>query len=156
MTDARNDLLLAALSRAKHPLDSDELLGQATELALDHLWTPAHLTGLTRKGVAKRCRDLVDAGLMVVTGVGMDGGARRTTPKYAMADKHQAVAVPAPPALPTVPVESPYASMDRTQLMAVLEAHDDVVECVGRFFADLTNVREKVRRRLMAAGLGDR
>lgn len=155
--DTRNELLLAALSRAKGPLDSDELLSQATELALDYLWTPAHLTGLTRKGVAKRCRDMVDAGLLAVSGVSIDGGARRTTPTYSLRKEGADIAVPKPPALPpTAPVESPYAGMDRTQLMAVLEAHDDVVECVGRFFADLTTVREKVRRRLMAAGLGDR
>lgn len=156
MIDPRNQLLLATLSRAKEPLDSDDLLSQATELALDHLWTTAHLTGLTRKGVAKRCRDLVDTGDMVVTGVGMDGAARRTTPKYAMADKVMAVEVPPPPALPTTTQESPYESMDRSRLIAVLDAQDDALECVSRFLRDMAATREKVRRRLLSAGLGER
>jgi hypothetical protein len=155
--DARSQLLLATLSRAQEPLDSDDILSQATELAMDHLWTPAHLTGLTRKGVAKRCRDLVDTGHLVVTGVGMDGNARRTTPKYAIAFKDDVRPdVPAPPALPTAPQESPYASMDRSQLLVVLDAQDDALECVARFLADMAKVSEKARRRLMSAGLGER
>jgi hypothetical protein len=157
MTDHRNTLLLATLSRAGQPLDSDELLAQATELALDHQWTPDHLAGLNRKGVAKRCRDMVEAGLLVVSGVGVDGAARRTTPKYAMTKNLKVPDVPPPPPLrEEAPKESPYDAMDRTQLMAVLEAHDEFAECVGRFFRDLTNVRERVRRRLQSAGLDTR
>lgn len=159
--DVRSQLLLATLSRAQEPLDSDDILSQATELAMDHLWTPSHLTGLTRKGVAKRCRDLVDTGHLVVTGVGMDGGARRTTPKYQLSpssitDRVRTFGVPTPPALPTTPQESPYASMDRGQLLTVLDVQDDALECVARFLADMAKVSEKARRRLMSAGLGER
>lgn len=155
--DARNQLVLATLSRAKEPLDSDDILSQATELALDHLWTPAHLVGLTRKGVAKRCVDLLKSGYIQQTCFGMDNSSRRPTPKYAITfEDDRRPEVPEPPALPTAPIESPYASMDRTQLLTVLDAQDDALECVARFLADMAKVSEKARRRLMSAGLGER
>lgn len=157
MTDNRNDLLLAALLRAGEPMDSDELLVQANELALDYMWTPDHLVGLNRKSVAKRLRDMVDAGAIKVQGVGMDSSSRRTTPKYAPVAAYDAQAdVPAPPSLPTVPAPSPYALMNQTQLIAVLDAQDDALECVSRFLQDMSMVREKARRRLLAVGLGER
>lgn len=158
MTDARNELLLSALKRAGEPLDSDALLNQASELALDHFWTPDHLTGLSRKGVAKRCRDMAESGVMNSAGVGIDAGSRRTTPKYAPVGGYEPQApVPQPPELPAPPpMDSAYAAMHRIQLLAVLDAHDDVLECVSRFLREMTDVRERARRRLIAADLVER
>jgi hypothetical protein len=157
MSDTRNELLLVALHRAGRPMASDDLLDAAHGLALNEGWSPAQVAPLTRKSVAKRLQNMVGSGQLKVAGAAMDEASRRTTPTYVPATGYDLRAVvPEPPRIANPAPTTAYDGMDRTQLLAVLEAHDDVVECVGRFFADLTSVREKVRRRLLAAGLGTR
>jgi hypothetical protein len=157
MSDRRNKLLLATLQRAGKPLDSAELLAQATELAMDYLWTPAGLGGLTRKGVAKRCADMEAEGLLKQEGVAMDGRSRRTTPLYMpVAGYDKEAKVPKPPAVQAPTREEPadpFNGMSRVQLMAVLESHDEIAECVGRFLNDMRTARDKARQRLQAVGL---
>lgn len=159
MSDTRNQLLLAALQRAGKPLASDDLLDAAVGLALAEGWTPEQTRELSRRSIAARLQNMLASGLVVQTGDALDDAARRLTPLFAPAAGYNARAMvpgsPTPGRADTAR-ESPYGSMDRTQLMAVLEAHDDMLECIGRFFTDLTTVREKVRRRLQAAGMGQR
>lgn len=160
MSDTRNQLLLAALQRVGKPLASDDLLDAAVGLALAEGWTPEQTRELSRRSVAARLQNMLASGLVVQAGDALDVASRRLTPLFAAAAGYNPrAAVPGPPT-PTradaARSESPYSSMDRTQLMVVLEAHDDMLECIGRFFADLTTVREKVRRRLKTAGLGER
>lgn len=157
MSDKRNQLLVAALRRAGKPTASDDLLDAATGLALAEGWEPEQVSELNRRSVATRLRNLEQAGVVRQEGAGMDERARRTTPLFVpVAGWDVRAAVPAPPmvgASPTRRRESPYAGLNNTQLLALLEAHDDIAECLGRFLMDMGVVREKARRNLLAAGL---
>jgi hypothetical protein len=155
MSAKLNPLLLAALQRGGHAMASDELLNAAIELATAYGWTPEQLQHLDRRSIGKRLPMMATQGLVRLSGSKIDDGRRNATPLYEPVNGFDADAeVPTPPTAASKPMtESSYASMDRSQLMAVLEAHDDMLECMGRFFTDLTTVRDKVRRRLQGAGL---
>lgn len=159
MSDTRNQLLLAALQRAGKPLASDDLLDAAVGLALAEGWTPEQTRELSRRSVAARLQNMLASNLVVQVGDALDETSRRLTPLFAptgLYNPRASVPCAPTPGRADAGRESPYGSMDRTQLLVVLEAHDDMLECIGRFFADLTTVREKVRRRLHAAGMGQR
>lgn len=156
--DKRYQLLLAVLKRAGKPVGSDDVLDAATGLALDGGWSPAQLKSFSsRRSVSKLLQNMLTSGLVSEGPQAIDAGARRSMPTYQPVDGYDLRApVPPPPegeVSPRASARSSYDGMSQPQLLAVLEAHDDVIECIGRFFHDLSNTREKVRRRLAAVGL---
>lgn len=157
MSDKRNQLLLAALQRAGKPTASDDLLDAATGLALADGWEPEQVAELNRRSVATRLRHLEQGGVVRQDGAGLDERARRTTPLYVPTGGWNArAAIPAPPATSEGRARrdaSPYAGMNTAQLVALLEVHDSVTECVGRFLQDMNRLNEQSRRKLLAVGL---
>lgn len=159
MSGKRHELLLCALRRAGKALTCGQTLDQATGLALGEGWDTAQLEELTTKSASRLLQNMVNSEIITQGTQAFDDDTRRMVPTY---DAKSSYDPKAPVPKPPEPIrrgsakESNYAELDATQLMAVLDSHDDVIECVGRFFADLTSVRDKVRRRLMAAGLGTR
>jgi len=153
MSDKRNQLILAALRRHGKPASSAELLDDINGLGEAEGWSPDSLAAITRQSVAKRLQAMVTTGEVIIAGKAFDGDLRRSTPTYEPAGGFDAKApVPPPPLVEHAP-SSAYEQMTRPQLVAVLEAHDDVLECVGRFFNDLRTTRDRVRSRLAAVGL---
>lgn len=161
--DIRNELLLATLRRAGKPLDSGDVLDEATGLALGEGWQPEQVQ-LSRRGASKRLQHLVLEGHVKAAGEALDEGSRRMTPLYApVAGYDLRAPVPAPPAVETVVKPSPHADLDRSQLLVLLDVQDDLLavfvrqmQDTQRFFVELAQTREKCRGRLLAAGLGDR
>lgn len=162
-TERFDRLLLAALARESRPATSDTLLDVATGLALAGAWSSAQVAPLTRRVVAARLQLLERAGKVRRAGSDIDGRARRTTPAYVVTEQGADVPVPAPPYADDLPdirssrgnVGHDPESMSRDQIATLLDGQDLIIECVGRFLADLSTTREKVRKRLAAAGLGD-
>lgn len=148
---------MAALKRAGEALSSDDLLDMSVGLALAEGWLPEQLADFSRRSIATRLRNLELAGLVRQDGAGMDTRARRTTPLYAPTGGYDAAApLPPPPRLERdaeLADTSCYDGMSRPQLLALLEAQDDIIESVGRFFNDLRGMRDKARARLQAVGL---
>jgi DNA-binding Lrp family transcriptional regulator len=163
MSDPRDELLLAALKRAGKPLDSSDLLDEATGLALAD-WEPGQVR-LSRKSVAKRLQNMLTAGLVTHAGVGVDDGARRTTPLFAPVGGYDLRApVPPPPAeRPPAKQPGPFVGLTTAQTVTLMDVQDELLSLFGRhlqaqqqFFAELAAVREKVRGRLLSAGLDGR
>lgn len=164
MIDRLNELLLSALQRGGKPKDSEELEGEAKELALDNLWTPAHVAPLTRKSVAKRCADMVASRLMVQEGKGFDSKASRSTPKFAPAAGYDANAWVPPPPITRERAVPDTSQPTQAQVNAVLDAQGELLEeltrqNVRRMQDEIQNnqtisgLREKLRARLMATGM---
>lgn len=158
MTDSRNELLLSALRRATTPLTSGDALDAAVGLAEAEGWTPAQLASLSRKAVSKRLQNLADAGVVGLGQSVLDGDARRMTPTYIAKTPNPNEPVPPPPSV--VPraaaKESPYDGLEKSQLIALLDVHDSLAQCLSRHMQDLDAWREKSRQRLLAVGLGER
>lgn len=162
MSDKRKELLLAALQRAGKPRTSGELLDDAHGLALAEGWTPDQTADITRKSVAKHLQHMERDGLVRTVGATVDE-TRKPTPMFAPVDGFDLNAlVPAPPMIERALTGKPssYANLDRPQLLAVLDAQDDLLAEFARhikdqelFFERLGKVREKCRARLIAAGL---
>lgn len=166
MNDRRNDLLLAALARGGVPMTSDQVLDGAMGLAEAEGWEPHQLAALNRRSVATRLRNLEAQGTVLGAGQAFDEAARRMTPTYTPADGFNAkAAVPPPPAEPATtrrgaPERNHYEGLDRMQLVAVLDAQDAMMVELARqaqeavaFIHRLDALREKVRARLVAAGV---
>lgn len=154
MSDRKNQLVLAALLRHGRPTGSEELLDVVVGLAQAEFWTPEHLADLNRRSIAARLRNLEEQGLVRQEGVGVDARARRSTPLYVPAGAWDARA-PVPPPPSGAPEagrvgQRAHAAMDRTQLLALLDAQDDLLGVVHRFLTDLQAMREKHRARLNA------
>lgn len=155
MSDRRNELLLCALKRFGEPATSADIVDVAAGLASAEGWAADAIAAITRNSVAKRLEQLEQRGLVRQSTLGFDGRARRTTPRYEPVDGWDPKA-PVPPPPGGAGVERPetaYDGMSRPQLLAVLETHDEVIECVGRFLTDMRTVRERAKRRLIAVGL---
>lgn len=158
MSERRNELLLAALSRCGQPATSADVLDVAAGLARAEGWAETDVAAITRNSVAKRMDLLVAQGKVKRSGVGFDGAARRTTPKYEPVDGFDARApVPPPPnGVVHAIAATPYESMSPRQLVGLLEAQDEMLEaqaeqleCLSRFLADMREVRERGQRRLV-------
>lgn len=158
MSDARNQLLLAALQRAGKSLTSGDVLDSAVGLALSENWTPEQVAELTRRSVSKRLQNMVDAGLVMQDGQVMDEPSRRMTPTYSPIGPRQPnMLVPEAPSMPArATKDSDYTDLSKSQLIALLDVHDGLAQCHSRFMSDLDSWREKSRSRLAAVGLGDR
>lgn len=171
MSDPRDELLLCALKRAGRPLDSSDLLDEATGLALAD-WEPDQVR-ISRKSVAKRLQNMLTAGLVTQAGLGVDDVARRTTPLFAPVGGYDLRSpVPPPPVNARAPAKQPgpFDGLSATQAVTLLDVQDELLAVFGRqlqaqqhqlqaqqqFFSELATVREKVRSRLLAAGLGER
>jgi len=157
MTDARNELLLSALRRATTPLTSGDVLDAAVGLAEAEGWTPAQLASLSRKAVSKRLQNLADAGVVGLGQSVLDGDARRMTPTYIAKTPNPNEPVPPPPSVAprAAAKESPYDGLEKSQLIALLDVHDSLAQCLSRHMQDLDAWREKSRQRLLAVGLGE-
>lgn len=164
MSIKRNDLLLATLQRAGKPLASDDLLDGACGLALDAGWDPAQSAELTRKVIAQLLKHLVARGVVRVAGSKFDEGARRSTPTYEPTKGYDPHAlIPTGPTPPTrVDPNSTFNAMNRAQVIAVLDAQDEMLSKFAgglaglqAFLTGFMATREKVRARLVAVGLGD-
>lgn len=156
MSDARNDLLLATLRRACKPMTSGDVLDAAMGLAEAEGWTAQQLAPLNRKSVSKRLQNMADAGAINVCSDVLDGSARRMTPTYAAPDLNPNACVPLPPSEPVrAPKDSPYEGLEKSQLIALLDVHDSLAQCLTRHMQDLDSWREKSRARLAAVGLGN-
>jgi hypothetical protein len=167
MSDPRDELLLAALKRAGKPLDSSDLLDEATGLALAD-WEPDQVK-LNRRSVAKRLQNMLTAGLVTHAGVGVDDAARRTTPLFAPVGGYDAHApVPLPPeARQPAKQSGPFEGLTTAQTITLMDVQDELLAVFVRqqkaqqqaqqlLFTELQAVREKVRGRLVAAGLSER
>lgn len=164
-----DQLLFATLAGTNGPQTSDSLLDLAMGAALSNGWTPAQTKLLTRRLVAARLQRLEKTGYVRRSGSDIDGRARRTTPTYVVANVNAPTHIPPPPAAeagswqahaPTITSSLMGASMDvaqlsRDQITVLLDGHDQMLDTVSRFLADLSSTREKVRQRLIAAGLGE-
>lgn len=157
MSDKKNQLVLAALLRAGKPSGSEDLLDAAIGLATSENWTPEHLADFNRRSIAKRLQNLEEQGLVKQAGAGLDARARRTTPLYTpVGDWNPRAAVPPPPFATADGGrvgQRAHAMMDRTQLLALLDAQDDLLGVMHRFLSDLQAARERHRARLAAVGL---
>jgi hypothetical protein len=156
MSDTRNQLLLAALHRAGKPLTSGDVLDEAVGLALAENWKPEQIAELNRKSVSKRLQNMVDAGLIMMAGQVLDESSRRMTPAYEpIGPRMPSMLIPEAPSMPvrTPTKEADYAELSKSQLIALLDVHDGLAQCHGRFMDDLERWREKSRSRLAAVGL---
>jgi hypothetical protein len=153
MSAKRNELLLCALRRAGKPLTAGDAVDAATGLAIGEGWDPAQLEELTTKAASKLLQNMV--GHQVITGTPLyDETCRRAVPSYPVEVYDTQAPIPESPRLKLHRPEktSPYAGRNKVKLLAILETHDDILESVSRFFADLSVQREKARRRFAAAG----
>lgn len=156
MGDARNELLLSALRRAGTPLTSGDVLDAAVGLAQAEEWTPQQLANLTRKAVSKRLQNMVEEGAITNGSEVLDTTSRRMTPTYLATDPNPNAWVPPAPSAPAhTPKDSPYAGLEKSQLIALLDVHDSLAQCLSRHMQDLDSWREKSRQRLLAVGLGE-
>ena len=157
MSDKKNQLVLAALQRAGKPSGSEDLLDAAVGLATGEGWAPEQLSDFNRRSIAKRLQNLEEQGLVKPAGAGLDQRARRSTPLYTPTGGwDQRAPVPTPPALSSDIGrigQRAHAAMDRTQLLALLDAQDDLLGVMHRFLGDLQAARERHRARLAAVGL---
>jgi hypothetical protein len=157
MTDVRNELLLSALRRATTPLTSGDVLDAAVGLAEAEGWTPEQLASLSRKAVSKRLQNMVDAGVVALASQYFDPVSRRLTPTYTAAVRNPNAVVPPPPSVAprAAAKESPYDGLEKSQLIALLDVHDSLAQCLSRHMQELDSWREKSRQRLLAVGLGE-
>lgn len=155
MSDRRNELLLAALLRAGKPVASDEVLDAVVGLGAAEGWSQTDLASISRGSVAKRLAAMVTDGKARMVGERLDPGSRRMTPIYEPADGFDPQAPVPPPPLDSSSdrPSSPYEGMTQPQVLAVLDAQDEMLEAVARFFTDMRTIRERTRQRLAAVGL---
>lgn len=153
MTAAINDLLLVALQRSGKPLDSGAVLDAATGIAQADGWSRNVIDSLNRKSVSKRLANMAGEGIVRYAGERLDERGSRMTPLFAPAGEYDAAAV-SPPAPPMkAPKSTAYDHLSRTQLITLLEVHDDQAQMISRFERDLNNWRATTRAKLMAVGL---
>lgn len=157
MSDRKNELVLAALRRAGKPSGSEELVDAVQGLGLAEGWQPAQVADLNRRSVAKRLQNMVGEGLVQQAGAGLDDRARRSTPLFApVGGWNPQALVPPPPAIGADDSrigQRAHAAMNQQQLLALLDAQDDLLGVVHRFLGDLQTARERHRARLAAVGL---
>ncbi|MGO4700264.1 hypothetical protein [Dyella sp. 2RAB6] len=163
MSDRKNELVLAALRRAGKPSGSEELVDAVQGLALAEQWSPGHVADLNRRSIAKRLQNMASEGLVKQAGATTDDRARRSTPLFVPASGWDPQAlVPPPPAGPDDgrPARGGYDGLNRAQLLAVLDADDELfgvfarhIQSLQGFFIDMQAAREKHRARLSAVGL---
>jgi len=158
MTDSRNELLLSALRRATTPLTSGDVLDAAVGLAEAEGWAPEQLASLSRKAVSKRLQNMVEAGLVMQAGEVFDESGRRMTPTYEpIGPRLPHAPIPEAPRMPArdAAKDSLYDSLEKSQLIALLDVHDSLAQVMCQHLQDLAGWRERSRQRLLAVGLGE-
>lgn len=158
MSDRINELLLAALQSSAKPIPGSDVLDAAIGMGMAEGWTPDQLKGVTRRSVAGRLQQMVTAGLARVAGSVMDHDARRTTPAYEPVERPAKVSVPPPPAMAVASSSRTssaalHGDRPRAQLLALLDAQDEMLTAVGRFLQDLERARDRCRAKLIATGV---
>lgn len=154
MADGRNELLLAALHRTPRPLTTGEAADAAVGLGESEGWPDERLNRLTRKAVVKLLQHMVTAGAARECGPQLENG--RAVPTFEPTQPRDPdYPIPEAPLIPVRDKPCAYADRSKSQLITMLEAQDDVIECFARFIHDVKVQREQLRTKLQAAGLLD-
>lgn len=154
MSNAMNQLLLAALQRSTLPLGTDDLMDAATGLAISAGWSPSMLARMNRQSIAARVRGMVNDGIVVTRGSKVDKH-RRPAPTYMATEGYDPHApVPEPdfpedtPAVDAGPVDPAelYGNLSKPQLYQLLAMSDEVFGAVARFTTEVQQICTRYRQ----------